>query len=123
MSKLPITRKPKPAPKRATRRDIILVIAAVITIPLIVVVVIFLTQFNQRSYEGRVQGRLFTFCSQMTIEVGADSTPCMTWPESSWVSTRDTALACHEQSPALDAPFKECLLNEGVLPPGVVRNP
>lgn len=111
----------KPQPKRATRRDIILVIAAVISIPIIIIGVLTFHNTGLRANEIRLQVRLYSYCIDLTIEVGAPLEPCSDWSRDSWSYTEDAVTACDKLSPELDAPFNECLIDEDILPPGVVR--
>lgn len=86
--------------------------------------------------KGRVNARLFVFCIDMmpymfdydplnTEELGDR---CREWADSIYnQDTReegyklDQALACHRASPEITQ-FEECLIDEGIVPPGIVSS-
>ena len=64
---------------------------------------------------AEVRVRLITYRVAVRFEQGLDTTSCggaLVWAE----GALDKALACHRQSPTLDAPFRACLEAEDLRP-------
>jgi len=71
--------------------------------------------------EGRVTARLFAYCLDATHAAGVDSGVCSGWYEQAFTPSKETVLACDRLSPELDTAFNQCLIDENILPPGVVK--
>ena len=77
---------------------------------------------NAARERGTVHARLLVYCLDIKSEAHGDLSDCTNeWGNGVMEVYSAEVLACHRQSPDLDRPFYNCLADEDILPPGVVR--
>lgn len=100
--------------------------AFVVTVIVLAIGFAVYTQTIGRSDPNRSKAyvRLFSYCLDVYNEVGNRSGKdnCNEWQKEAFDRYNDKIMACQLQSPDLDKPFNDCLTDEDILPPGIVRN-
>lgn len=108
-----------PSPSRYSRRRIIAVSVIALLLSAAAVFWVFDRAVNVPAYEaGTVTGRLFSYCLDVRIKGKRTTDTCSEWASLyvSAVRRDERVIACHRQSPTLDAPFRTCLAAEGITP-------
>ena len=100
--------------------------APLIILTFLVLGLSFLTSqnYHKPSEQETVRARLFRYCLEIYFKVGSasDINECDEWYGATFDVYEAQVLACHRLSPDLDAPFTDCLVDEDILPPGLIRN-
>jgi hypothetical protein len=76
--------------------------------------------------DANMRRRVYSYCVDTYLDLGtfsveAASSLCRDWADRNMDDNYDEIRACHEQSPALDARFADCLIDEDILPLFVTR--
>lgn len=106
-----------PAPAKDKRRRTIIVLAVLLV--LVVIIVAMISNMQARSSEAAMQVRLsirlMRWCNEAWISAGLEPGDYCSDFGHIYQDNRQVRV-CHEQSPELDAPFRACLIGEGINP-------
>ncbi len=107
--------KPKPKSGKPRRSPLMTAIVTGVVIVLVFIAAYIaydITVLRPAREQGAIVGRLTLYCFQADPQ----NTTCYEWSVNAMTIMPDKITACHNASPTLDAPFQQCLMDEGISP-------